>query len=410
VNITLFETRKCAEKLEPIALTRPVFDLRCGAFTFIERIRLLRPQATLSLFVREELAELTRERFPDCSVNPDTPSGGLWLNGGVLWREESLKLLEEQGDTAHSKKGRLMGVNLSNKDAHNWIAAGGPCEVPLRISADEADITAINYLWECVHENGDAIRDDASHFLLGEINGRIDDGAHLVKLDEIFLGEGSRVRVGAIIDAEPGPVIIGKNVIIQPGAYVQGPLFIGDGSLIRSGAKIFGETSIGPGCKLGGEVTESIFQGWSNKQHDGFLGNAYIGEWVNLGAGTNNSDLKNNYTSVDVMVNGERIDTGSIFVGLFIGDHSKSAIGTQFNTGTVVGPACNVVTAGFPRRAIPPFSWVMQRKSKDHAFDAFTKTAIAAKNRRGHSLSRAEKNLFRWISKESRLKNSVGAG
>tara|TARA_Y100000590_G_scaffold462499_2_gene626763 strand:- start:9919 stop:11127 length:1209 start_codon:yes stop_codon:yes gene_type:complete len=400
MNITLFETRESAERLDPIALTRPVFDLRCGGFTFMERIHLLRPKTTLTLFVRDELAELTRERFPDCKVNPDTPSAGLWLDGAVLWREESLKLLKEQSDTALMKEGRLVGGNLSSKDARDWIAAGGPCEAPSPVSGDETDVTVLSYLWDCVHKNGDAIRDDASHFSLGEINGQIDDGAHLVNRDEIFVGEESRVRVGAIIHAESGPVIIGKNVVIQPGAYIEGPLFIGEGSLIKAGAKIFGETTIGPGCKVGGEVTESIFQGWSNKQHDGFLGNAYIGEWVNLGAGTNNSDLKNNYKSVEVMVNGERIDTGSLFVGLFIGDHSKSAIGTQFNTGTVVGPACNVVTAGFPRRAIPPFSCVLQGKSKGHDFDRFKKTAIAAKNRRGHSFSGAEEDLFCRIAKE----------
>ena len=401
MNITLFETRESAERLDPISLTRPVFDLRCGALTFMERIRLLQPKATFTLFVRKELSELTRQRFPDCNVNPGTSSGGLWMDGAVLWSKESLKPLEKQGDTALSKEGRLVGGNLSKKDAHDWIDAGGPCEVPPPVFGDETDITVISYLWDCVHKNGDTIRDDASHFSLGEINGWIDDGAHLVNRDEISVGEGSRVRVGTIIDAEPGPVIIGKNVVIQPSAYVEGPVFIGDGSLIRVGAKIFGGTTIGPGCKVGGEVTESIFQGWSNKQHDGFLGNAYIGEWVNLGAGTNNSDLKNNYTSVKIMVNGKWIDTGSLFVGLFIGDHSKSAIGTQFNTGTVVGPACNVVTSGFPRRAIPPFSWVVRGKSRDHAFDEFMKTAIAAKNRRGHSFSGAEENLFRRIAKES---------
>ena len=401
MNISIFETKGSADRLEPITLTRPVFDLRSGVFTFLERVRRLRPEASVSLFVRPELAELTRERFPDCTVNPDTPSGGVWLDGGVIWREALLQLLEGEPGAAISKGDRLLGANLSGADASDWIAAGGPCEGPPPLSGNEADVSVINYLWECVHQNGDAIRGDAGHFPLGEIKGEIDDDAHLVSRGDTYVGEGSRVRVGAIIDAESGPVIIGENVTLQPGAYRECPLYIGDGSLIKAGAKIFGETSIGPGCKVGGELEESIFQGWSNKQHDGFLGTAYIGEWVNLGAGTNNSDLKNNYTSVEVTVNGERIDTGSLFVGLFMGDHSKSAIGTQFNTGTVVGPACNVVTAGFPRKVIPPFSWVVKGRSRAYAFDKFKETAIAAKGRRNHPFSEAEEHMFRRIAEES---------
>ncbi|MEE2876302.1 MAG: putative sugar nucleotidyl transferase [Candidatus Neomarinimicrobiota bacterium] len=398
MNITLFETRVAANRLEPIALTRPVFDLRCGTFTFLERVRRLRPEAAVTLYVRPELADVTQERLPDCSVNPDTPSGGIWLDGGVFWRDDSLRLLEDQPGTAISRGGRMLGANLSAEESQAWLAAGGLLEEPPTVSEEKADVVVVDYLWDCVHENGDAIREDSRHFSLSEIKGQIDDGVHMINRGEISVGEGSRMRAGVILDAESGPVIIGENVAIEPGAYIEGPVFIGDGSLIKAGAKIFGETTIGPGCKVGGEVTESILQGWCNKQHDGFLGNAYIGEWVNLGAGTNNSDLKNNYTSVKVTVKGERIDTGSLFVGLFMGDHSKSAIGTLFNTGTVVGPACNVVTAGFPRRVIPPFSWVVNGKSKAYAINKFMETAIAAKERRGHLFSKAEEKLFRWIA------------
>jgi len=144
---------------------------------------------------------------------------------------------------------------------------------------------------------------------MGEVEGDIDDGTHLLNQDNIYVAEGARVKAGSILDGELGPVIVSEKVTVQPGAYLEGPLYIGNGSLIKAGAKIFGETAMGPGCKVGGEVAETIFQSWSNKQHDGFLGHSYVGEWVNLGAGTNNSDLKNNYSSVKVTVDGKQVDT-----------------------------------------------------------------------------------------------------
>ena len=394
MNIYLYETRSSAEKLAPIALTRPLFDLRCGAFTFLERLNRLRPDDSISLFVREEQEAVTKERF-GLIVNPETVEDGLWLNSTVFWTEPSLNLLESK-EGIFTSDGAFVGAHFSSEMGQKWLEAGGPLNTscPEDIGEEKNDLKSIIYLWDCINENGHAIKADAAHFPMGEVKGDIDDGTHLLNQDNIYVAEGARVKAGAILDGESGPVIISEKVTVQPGAYLEGPLFIGSGSLIKAGAKIFGETTMGPGCKVGGEVAETIFQSWSNKQHDGFLGHSYVGEWVNLGAGTNNSDLKNNYSSVKVIVDGKQVDTKSLFVGLFMGDHAKSAIGTQFNTGTIVGPACNVVVTGFPPKEIPPFSWVMNRELQKYDFQKFIEAAKAAKGRRDQSFSAAEESLF----------------
>ncbi|MBI4531482.1 MAG: hypothetical protein HY709_08145, partial [Candidatus Latescibacteria bacterium] len=183
------------------------------------------------------------------------------------------------------------------------------------------------------------------------------EGAYLLDSSNIYIAPGATVKPGVVLDAEGGPIFIDQGARIFPNATIEGPAYIGRKTQIKIGAKIYEGTTVGEVCKVGGEVEGSIIHGYSNKQHDGFLGHAYLGMWVNLGADTNNSDLKNNYSSVRVMIDGEEIDTGSMFVGLTMGDHSKSGINTMFNTGTVVGAVCNVFGAGFPPKEIPSFTW-----------------------------------------------------
>ncbi|MBF88717.1 MAG: hypothetical protein CMG75_03475 [Candidatus Marinimicrobia bacterium] len=403
MNITVFENRELATRLSPIALTRPVFELRCGAFSFIERIYRLRPNASISLFVRKELIEITKHRFPNYSVNPDFPVEGLWLNGGVFWNEEALQNLEKQFGTYLSNDGNFIGGNLSSEDVTEYIDKGGPVENTPNFKGRDYNIDSINFLWDCININGKALERDSKFFDMGKIQGEIDEDVHLLKSNNIYVDIGAKIRNSVIIDGESGPVIIENNTIINPGAYIEGPIHIGEGSIINTGAKIFGNTSIGKGCKVGGEITGSILQGWTNKQHDGFLGHSFLGEWINIGAGTNNSDLKNNYSSVHVSIDGQWIDTKSLFVGLFMGDHSKSGIGTRFNTGSVVGVACNIALSGFVPKSIPSFSWLVNDKHSKHKYEKFVETATVVKNRRGESFSDYEEKLFRLIAENNTL-------
>ena len=180
-------------------------------------------------------------------------------------------------------------------------------------------------------------------------------------------------------------------------AAIIGPAFIGKHSLVKIGTKMYGGTSIGPVSKVGGETESSIIQGFSNKQHDGYLGHSYLGLWVNLGAGTNTSDLKNDYAPVRVTIEGEEFNTNSLFVGLLMGDHSKSAIGTQFNTGTAVGVSCNIFGEGFPPKWIPNFSWVGAKGIESYHYEKAIEVAKIVMRRRDQELPAEAEAMLRSL-------------
>ena len=231
----------------------------------------------------------------------------------------------------------------------------------------------------------------------------------MLNKENIFVGTGATVKSGTTLDAEKGPIYIDKNVEIFPNVTIEGPVFIGANSKIKIGAKIYEGTSIGEMCKVGGEVEESIIHSYSNKQHDGFLGHAYLGMWVNLGADTNNSDLKNNYGNVKVSINGkEWINSNSTFVGAAIADHFKSAIGTMFNTGTVVGFASNIFYRTFPPKFIPSFFWGGEKEAVTYVLEKAVDTAIKVMKRRKIEMSIAQRKLFETIFKltEEERKNA----
>jgi UDP-N-acetylglucosamine diphosphorylase/glucosamine-1-phosphate N-acetyltransferase len=199
------------------------------------------------------------------------------------------------------------------------------------------------------------------------------------------------------MDASTGPIFIEKNVTIFPNAVIQGPFYIGESSKIKSCATIYPNVSIGTVCKVGGEVEDTIIHPFSNKQHSGFLGHSYLGSWINLGADTNNSDLQNNYGTIKVQINGKHIDSGKQFVGLLMGDHSKTAINKMFNTGTVVGFSSNVFGAGFPPKYIPSFGWGGSESMKEYKLAKAIETAKAVFTRRDKNFSTDDEKLFEYI-------------
>ena len=403
MNIHIFENRQRALNLDPITLTRPAFEVRCGAFTFFERVKHLFPDEQLVFFVREEIKGVVEERYPGIRVNPAEVKSGIWLDGSTYWNREMIMSIMDSSGHLFISNGTVVGAHLDAKMGSEWLEQGGPVLVnpDLPLPEKEISVQTPEYLWECVHLNEKVLEEDSLLFDLGMCFGNVDDGVHVVNEKNTYIGKRSKIKAGTVLDSENGPIIVGDNVTILSNSYLQGPLYIGDGCVIKAGARIYGGTAIGPGCKIGGEVEASIFQGWSNKQHDGFIGHAYIGEWVNLGADTNNSDLKNNYSNISVFVNGKNVDTGSKFVGLFMGDHSKTGINTMFNTGTSVGPACNIVGYGFPPKNIPPFAWVVNRKIRRHLFNKFVETARIVKERREQVFSLSEELLYRQILEKS---------
>jgi UDP-N-acetylglucosamine diphosphorylase/glucosamine-1-phosphate N-acetyltransferase len=217
---------------------------------------------------------------------------------------------------------------------------------------------------------------------------------------QIFLEKGAKAEA-SILSTDNGPIYLGKDSEVMEGSVIRGPFALCDHAGVKMGAKVYGPTTVGPHSKIGGEVNNSVIIGYSNKGHDGFLGNSVLGEWCNLGADTNNSNLKNNYGLVDCWNHSSRsyIDTGLQFCGLIMGDHSKTGINTMLNTGTVVGVSCNIYGADFPRKYIPSFSWGSGRSMLNYKLDKALETAERVMDRRGVKLDKTEQDLLESVFK-----------
>lgn len=395
MNVYIFEDQRALD-LEPITFTRPSFEIRCGAFTCIERVSLLLPDSDIHLIVRPELEELTKETFPGNIVNPVIAEDGLWLLGNVLWNNDLMDQIVNNKNTAFYRHSTFVGAYLTKIEGQEWVKNGGPSVKDYASTKEEKnlDCKPIHFLWEAIQETGKQLESDVKFF--NDFSTPKTD-ATLINSDQIYSHSSVIIAQSSVIDASNGPVVLDKNTVIKPMSYLEGPLYLGEGNIVASMTKFKGASSIGPVCKLGGEINNVIIQGWSNKVHDGHLGNAYLGQWVNLGAGTINSDLKNNYSDVKVMVNGTMRDTGTIQIGCFLGDHVKTAIGTLLNTGTVIGPGSNIVARGFPAKTITSFSWCVGEKIRKIKWDAFIETAKVVKSRRGIGISKAEITLLESI-------------
>jgi UDP-N-acetylglucosamine diphosphorylase/glucosamine-1-phosphate N-acetyltransferase len=248
--------------------------------------------------------------------------------------------------------------------------------------------------------NGSQIKEESEYFINETRNNYVNilpSSVHTIKPENIFIGKNAVVKPGVVLDASNGPIIIEEDVEIFPNAVIEGPCFIGKGSKIKSCATIYENVTIGNTCKIGGEVEQSVFMPYSNKQHSGFIGHAYIGSWVNLGADTNNSDLKNNYSTVKATIGGKEIETGLQFLGLMMGDHSKSAINTMFNTGTVVGFSCNIFGPGFPDKYIPSFSWGGAESMTTYDVNKSMQTAKVVMSRRKVEFTKADEEVFKTV-------------
>ena len=394
-RICIFEDQFYRHLL-PLVYTRPVYDLRCGILNLGQKIRHQYPNAQRILHVRKYLSELVRERNPGIGVNSVDGDGCLFLNGRLLAANDlggripltGKDVLYVQGETLVAA--RVSGPSLDR------VRGALPETISTSsfgdISKTDINVKLVNYPWDLINNNGQEIVSDFVSLTRNtdvRIRGTVYEGSHLMNRENIVIGEGSKVKPGVVLDAENGPIFIGNNVTVFPNAVIEGPAFVGDRSLIKIGAKIYENTSIGEVCKVGGEVEASIIHSYSNKQHDGFLGHAYLGQWVNLGADTNNSDLKNNYGSVKLVIDGEEIDSGSMFMGLIMGDHSKSSINTMFNTGTVVGVSSNIFGSGFPPKFVASFAWGGTNGMETYEFERALGVARRVMGRRKLELTSA---------------------
>lgn len=349
MNIILFDDPTIRQNLLPLTFTRPVAYVRVGILTLAEKW-----QQYTNTVVSTLATDYLQQKF-----QPHAGEHNCYINGAIVPNVAVVKQLQEiKFGESFWKDGTLLAYN------GNYVESNGIDELLEHANGSrkrefEGEIQLIRDVWEIFLHNGQEIRHDFKLLTEGRQSQPINDKHTMVYGEEnIFVEEGVKVRA-AILNAEDGPIYLGKNAQVSEGAIIRGPFALGEGSQVSMGGKMRGDVSIGPFCKVGGEVAASVIFGYSNKGHEGYLGNSVLGEWCNIGADTNTSNLKNNYAEVKIWnyAKGGFKNTGQQFCGLIMGDHSKCGINTMFNTGTVVGVSANIFGAGFPRNFIPSFSW-----------------------------------------------------
>jgi UDP-N-acetylglucosamine diphosphorylase / glucose-1-phosphate thymidylyltransferase / UDP-N-acetylgalactosamine diphosphorylase / glucosamine-1-phosphate N-acetyltransferase / galactosamine-1-phosphate N-acetyltransferase len=397
-NICIFEDEYFS-RLYPLSLTRPVYELRCGISLLREKLCRNYAEHPLYLFCRDYLAPVLKEALPEVAINEKPGSPCLFLNGRFVFDTQIPEIhLTDKAWINHGQVAAawINSTRLAAVQEHKTDII--PSEFFAGLPQQEIGGSFINYPWDLVHHNPEQIKQDFKFFNLGgQILGAVLPHATLIKEENIYIAHGAVIKPGAVLDAGDGPIFIDQDAVVMANACVQGPLFLGSRSAIKMGAKIYEGTSIGEVCKVGGEVEESIIHSHSNKQHEGFLGHSYLGQWVNIGADSNTSDLKNNYSTVRVHINGEMVDSGLMFVGLTMGDHSKCGINTMFNTGSVVGVMSNVFGSGYSDKYIPSFTWGGIESSEEYALEKALEVARRVMERRKIALTSDMRDMLRRV-------------
>lgn len=355
----------------PLTLTRPIDNLRIGILTIAEKWEYALNTSNSNRVLRPELQGV----FNTVTISPE--ENCLWVNSRYLPTDRLLNQISDLSVGQYLQSGdSVIAAKVDGGISRQWINENNP-DFNILFVLETNDFLSINNLWDLFQLNANEIvRDIALMGLNTTQNGNISPTAVLENTDDIIIQEGATVEAGCVLNATKGPIFIGKNATVMSGAHIRGPVAICDHSTIKMGAKIYEDTTIGPVCKVGGEVNNSIFHSYSNKAHDGFVGNSIIGQWCNFGADTNTSNLKNNYSTIRIpdWTDNHEIETGQQFFGMVMGDHTKTAINTQLNTGTICGVSCNIFSNDFPPKLIPSFSWVgsnvIQTYRLDKAFEA----------------------------------------
>ena len=353
--LAIFEDERVGN-FYPISETRHLSELLVGGRTLIERAKQLFPDHQILQVGRKRIEEHLSISREFLTSNADSV---LFLNARLLPSEALVAQLPAENNWRVGENQTLV-ASLDRELLNSTVMEGEHLE----FSADHSlptlkmhGLKVYEYLWDLLDDNGPRIAEDF-FFYADQPGLEVPSNVSVVNQDQVFVDESASLGAGVVLDANGGPIVIESGVTIMPGAVLLGPCFIGRNSTIKVGAKIYGDTTIGEWSKVGGEVENSIVLGYSNKQHDGFLGHSYLGSWVNLGADTNTSDLKNNYGTISVDVPHQGVvDSGRMMLGTLMGDHSKTSINTMLNTGTMVGVFANIFGSGFPPKSVPSFSW-----------------------------------------------------
>lgn len=382
----------------PLTLSRSVGDLRCGILKLRQRLQELLHDEDSAVWIEPRLVRLYRERHSDWNVNRHPAAETLWVNSRLRPLPENIEAVQslKSGECLVSGSAPVAFRGLPAPEF--TLAADYFAQAGYKIIALESCL--YRNLSDLIQDNARLLAFDFDHFFHDKDEEfDTEPGVTVLNPYQVWIAEDVQLKPGVVLDASEGPIVLDGGVRILPNSVIMGPAYIGKSSLIKAGAKIYGGTSIGPVCKVGGEVEGSIFQAYSNKQHDGFLGHSFIGEWVNIGADTNNSDLKNTYKNVAFhsYLENARIDSGTMFLGTMVGDHTKLGINCSINTGSVIGVGCNLWDSDLISDFISDFSWGPARELTSYRFDAFCQVAATVKSRRGLSFTEAEEELYSRI-------------
>jgi len=420
MHLCLFEDDR-VNRLRPLVESRPVYDLRLALRTIAETTRDAFASDGLVLHTRPSLAGSTAQAYPDALINT-LPDGVdvLFVNGRFVADDESLiDRIQAQTETNDPRlflhDDILVAAWLPDAAAH--LSSDTLDRSALSPAAFDAPTTTVETAtlverpWDLLDTLPTALHRDVAArptvppagALPSRHHATVHESVVAVDPGRIHLGTGAAIKPGAILNATDGPIVVDDNATIHERAVLNGPCYVGPKSQIKVGADIE-NSAFGYYCKVGGEVHDSILHSLSNKSHPGFLGHSYLGQWCNLGADTNTSNLKNDYGEVRAYAPADQqlVDTGRQFAGLFMGDHSKCGINTMFNTGTVVGTCCNVFGGDFPPRYLPPFSWGGPSQGfTTYRLDKALDVADTVMGRRDTALTDANATLLRDLFKRT---------
>ncbi|MBI5323795.1 MAG: hypothetical protein HZB41_00685 [Ignavibacteriae bacterium] len=411
-SILLFESER-VDYLYPFSILHCAWELRCGATMLFEKIQMRFPDSRIIYKGRDKHVESFLARYEHKSQELKKENiliiNSALLPDNLFW--DSLDDAYNKFSTQNNEKKSVV-FKYRNFPVAAYIPGNeliNPTEFDKRflpkflyefanvfphIEINEPKV--INYLWDALEYNSSSTEDDFKYYKNNlDLELLKNSGVFLINEEKIKIGNNTKIAPTTVIDASDGPVIIGNEVVIQPHSVIYGPCHIGNNTSVKSGAKIYGKTSIGPWCKVGGEIENSIIQSYSNKQHEGFLGHSYLCEWVNLGAGTNTSDLKNTYGNIKVQLRSNEINTERMFLGLLCGDHTKSAINSAFTTGTTAGIFGIIVADGFLPGSIPSFAWRGSKGCSIYKIEKALETAQIVMARRNKNLSAEEIELIK---------------
>ncbi|MEM2088511.1 MAG: putative sugar nucleotidyl transferase [Thermoproteota archaeon] len=362
MKIVVFEDDS-TYNFEPLTLTRGVFDLRLGLFSFADRIKHFMQVEQIDFLTRDHIARHIRESRGVRANEPEKiDDETLFVNGMLVFDKELRKMVQKiKPETVVLKENRLVLARFSETSAREiallLMNAPSPDSVKLiREKASEhveySGESLITNFWEIIERNASQIT--ADYEAMPRLRSRIPVETRIIgKRKNVYIGKGSNIDPNVMLNVEKGPVYIGEDCEIHFSSFIQGPAYIGPGTIVHPFSIIREGSNIGAVCRVGGEIEETTIQGYSNKQHVGFLGHAYVGEWVNLGAGFTNSDLKNTYGNIRITVRNRKVDSGRIKLGGIIADHVKASIGTLVYTGKKVGVASRI--EGLVMEDVPSF-------------------------------------------------------